>query len=122
LKIISSILFGISETLIHSLKNNSPYAIVNQLSLVLMLGMSISYPFMKVASLTTWQYLILFALGFSVYFNFLLMIKLMQSQRVSMVMGVTSGIIIMSATNFVTVSDYVACLMILLCILVLLKV
>lgn len=95
---------------------------MNQLSLILMLGMSVSYPFVKIVSLTTWQYLILFALGFSMYFNLLLMVKLMQSQRVSMVMGVTSGIIIMSATSFVTVADYIACLMIVLCILVLLKV
>ena len=45
----------------------------------------------------------------------------MQTQRVSMVMGVTSGIIIMSATTFITVSDYVACLAIVLSILVLVK-
>lgn len=68
-----------------------------------------------------WQYLILLIMGFSMYFNLLLMIKLMQTQRVSMVMGVTSGIIIISATSFVTISDYVACLMIVLSILVLLK-
>jgi hypothetical protein len=48
-----------------------------------------------------WQYLVLLILGFSVYFNLLLIIKLMQTQRVSMVMGVMSGIIIISATNFI---------------------
>lgn len=87
-----------------------------------MLGMSVSFPFMTVVSLSMWQYFILLILGFSMYFNLLLMIKLMQTQSVSMVMGVTSGIIIISATSFVTVSDYVACLMIVLSILVLLKV
>jgi len=87
-----------------------------------MLGMSVSYPFIPVATLTTWQHFIMLALGFSMYFNLLLMIKLIQSQRVSIVMGVTSGIIIMSATSFVTVSDYIACLTIVLSILVLLKV
>ena len=86
-----------------------------------MLGMSVSYPFIKVVTLSTWQYIILLGLGFSMYFNLLLIVKLIQSQRVSMVMGVTSGIIIMSATSFVTVSDYVACLTIVLSILVLLK-
>jgi hypothetical protein len=87
-----------------------------------MMGMSVSYPFVKVVTLTAWQFIILLALGFSMYFNLLLMVKLMQSQRVSMVMGVTSGIIIMSATSFITVSDYIACLTIVLSILVLLKV
>ena len=87
-----------------------------------MMGMSVSYPFVKVVTLTAWQFIILLALGFSIYFNLLLMVKLMQSQRVSMVMGVTSGIIIMSATSFITVSDYIACLTIVLSILVLLKV
>lgn len=87
-----------------------------------MLGMSVSYPFVTVVTLTAWQYIVLLALGFSMYFNLLLMVKLMQSQRVSIVMGVTSGIIIMSATSFITVSDYIACLTIVLSILVLLKV
>ena len=87
-----------------------------------MMGMSVSYPFVKVVTLTAWQFIILLALGFSMYFNLLLMVKLMQSKRVSMVMGVTSGIIIMSATSFITVSDYIACLTIVLSILVLLKV
>jgi len=87
-----------------------------------MLGMSVAYPFMTVVSVSLWQYFILLVLGFSMYFNLLLMVKLMQTQRVSIVMGVTSGIIIISATTFLTVSDYVACLTIVLSILVLLKV
>lgn len=37
-------------------------------------------------------------------------------------MGVTSGIIVISATKFEEISDYVACLTIVLSILVLLKV
>jgi hypothetical protein len=60
-------------------------------------------------------------LGFSVYFNLLLLVKLMQSERVSMVMGVISSIILISVTQFNTVSDYYASLAIVLSILVLLK-
>ena len=45
----------------------------------------------------------------------------MQSERVSMVMGVISGIILISVTQFNTVSDYYASLAIVLSILVLLK-
>jgi hypothetical protein len=69
-----------------------------------------------------WKYIILIVLSFSVYFNLLLIIKLMQSQRVSMVMGVMSGIVIISATEFNSVNDYVACLTIILSVLVLLKI
>lgn len=86
-----------------------------------MLGSVGFYTIMEVHVLSFWQYFILLILGFSVYFNLLLIIKLMQTQRVSIVMGIVSGIIIISATNFVTVSDYVACLTIVLSILVLLK-
>jgi hypothetical protein len=87
-----------------------------------MLGMSVSFPFLQVVDLALWQNCILITLGFSMYFHLLLIVKLMQTHRVSMVMGVTSGIIIISATTFITVLVYIACLTIILSILVLLKV
>lgn len=77
---------------------------------------------MDIEYITAWQYLVLLVLGFSVYLNLLLIIKLMQTVRVSMVMGVMSGIIIISATTFNSINDYVACLTIILSILVLLKI
>lgn len=61
-------------------------------------------------------------MGFSVYLNLLLIIRLMQTVRVSMVMGVMSGIIIISASSFNSINDYVACMTIILSILVLLKI
>jgi hypothetical protein len=60
-------------------------------------------------------------LGLSCYFNMLLIIKLMQTQNTSMAIGVTTGILIISTTSFTGVSDYVACLTIILSILVLIK-
>lgn len=86
-----------------------------------MVGSAVLFPVMEIKTISLWQYIVLIILGMSIYFNLLLIIKLMQSQRASMVMGVTSGIIIISATNFVGVSDYVACLTIILGILLLLK-
>jgi len=80
------------------------------------------YTIMDIEYITAWQYLVLLVLGFSVYLNLLLIIKLMQTVRVSMVMGVMSGIIIISATTFNSINDYVACLTIILSILVLLKI
>jgi hypothetical protein len=72
--------------------------------------------------MSSWQYLVLIVMGFSVYLNLLLIIKLMQTVRVSMVMGVMSGIIIISASSFNSINDYVACMTIILSILVLLKI
>jgi hypothetical protein len=92
------------------------------LTLFLLLGSAALFPFYQNIELTLWQYAVLLVMGFSVYFNLLLWIKLMQTERVSMVMGVTSGIIVISATTFEEVSDYVACMTIVLSILVLLKI
>lgn len=86
-----------------------------------MTGVAWLYPFIEVKPLTTWQYFVLLIMGFSCYFNMLLIIKMMQTLRTSMVMGVMSGIIIVSTTEFVNVNNYVACLTIILSILVLLK-
>lgn len=63
----------------------------------------------------------MFGASFLIYFNLLLIIKLMQTQRVSIVLGIMSGIIIIGTSSFVSVSDYVAFMAIALSILVLLK-
>ena len=76
---------------------------------------------MQVAPLSTWQYIILLMLGLSSYFNLLLLIKLFQTQNTSMAIAVTTGILIISTTSFTGISDYVACLTIILSILVLIK-
>jgi hypothetical protein len=107
--------------LLQTLKDNSPYAIANQMSLFLMVGSVAFYIIMDVKPISAYQCLILLILGFAVYLNLLLIIRLMQTVRVSMVMGVMSGIIIISSTTFNSMNDYVACLTIILSILVLLK-
>ena len=119
---MSSVLFGIAEYLIHSLRKSNPYVIVNQISLTALVGSILLYGVMEIKSVSVWLYIVLTLLGFSVYFNLLLFVKLMQTERVSMVMGVTSGIILIFITQFVTIYDYYAALGIVLSILVLLKI
>jgi hypothetical protein len=51
-----------------------------------------------------------------------MIVKLMQTSNVAVVTGIMSGIIIIGTSNFVTSTDYVAFIMIVLSILVLLKV
>lgn len=121
-RLAPSILFGMVASLLRGLPTNSPYAICNQLSLFLMTTASWLYPFLEVQPLNAWQYLIVLILGFSGYFNMLLIIKLMQTQSTSMAIGVTTGILIISTTSFVGVSNYIACLTIILSILVLIKI
>lgn len=96
--------------------------IVNQISLTALVGSILLYGVMEIKSVSVWLYIVLTLLGFSVYFNLLLFVKLMQTERVSMVMGVTSGIILIFITQFVTIYDYYAALGIVLSILVLLKI
>ena len=119
---MSSVLFGIAEYLIHSLRKSNPYVIVNQISLTALVGSILLYGVMEIKSVSVWLYIVLTLLGFSVYFNLLLFVKLMQTERVSMVMGVTSSIILIFVTQFITIYDYYAALGIVLSILVLLKI
>ena len=119
---MSSVLFGIAEYLIHSLRKSNPYVIVNQISLTALVGSILLYGVMEIKSVSIWLYIVLTLLGFSVYFNLLLFVKLMQTERVSMVMGVTSSIILIFVTQFITIYDYYAALGIVLSILVLLKI
>ena len=56
------------------------------------------------------------------YSGCMLMVKLLQSQRISIVMGIMSAIIIIGTTSFSGVKDYLAFLTIVLSILVLLKI
>jgi hypothetical protein len=86
-----------------------------------MVGCVCFYPFMKIVQISMWQFTLMVGLGFSVYFNLLMVVRLVQSQRVSTVMGVMAGIIVISSTKFTGTTDYVACLTIVLSILVLLK-
>jgi hypothetical protein len=120
-RLAPSILFGIVAALLRGLPLNSPYAICNQISLFLLTTSAWLYPFMEVHPLNAWQYLILLILGFSCYFNMLLIVKLLQTQNTSMAIGVTTGILIISTTSFTGISSYVACLTIILSILVLIK-
>ena len=107
--------------MIHSLRKNNVYVIVNQISLTGLVGSILLYGVLEIKYISIWLYIVLILLGFSVYFNLLLLVKLMQSERVSMVMGVMSSIILISVTDFVTATDYYASLGIFLSILVLLK-
>lgn len=122
IRLAPSVLFGVIATLLNNLSKNSPYAICNQLSLYLLIASAWLYPFLETSPLSPWQYLILLLLGFSCYFNLLLIIRLMQTQRTSMAVGVMTGILIISTTDFVGVNSYVACLTIILSILVLIKI
>lgn len=121
LRLAPSILFGIVAVLLRGLPTNSPYAICNQISLFMMCTTVWLYPFMPVSPLSTWQWIVVIILGFSCYFNLLIVIKLLQTQNTSMAMAVTTGILIISTTSFTGVTDYVACLTIILSILVLIK-
>jgi len=78
MKIISSVLFGVAENLIHGLRKNNVYVIVNQISLTIMVGSILLYGVMEIKYTSFWLYIVMILLGFSVYFNLLLLVKLMQ--------------------------------------------
>jgi hypothetical protein len=118
---IPGLIYGYINSTIFTFKKSSTYAIANQLLFFVAIFSPFGFPFSKIIQPTLGQWMVMLISGYTVLFNILMIVKLMQSQRVSVVMGVMSGVIIIGTSSFVNMSDYVAFLTIALSILVLLK-
>jgi hypothetical protein len=118
---IPGILFGFINTEIAKLKASNPYAITHQLVFFcsMLLPVFFAASSMIVPSLIQWAVLVVG--GFVMLFTFLVGIKLMQNGRVSVVMAVTSGIVMMGTTAYVSTIDVVGLVLIIAGIVMLIK-
>lgn len=96
---IPSLIFAYNVDLVHTnLAKNSTYAIINQVSLFLMVASACEFPLFTLTPISLWTYVILTGCGFLVYFTMLLLIKQIQTTRVSLALAIMSGIIIIGTS------------------------
>lgn len=96
---IPSLIFAYNVNMVYTnFSKNSPYAIVNQMSLFLMVASAAEYPFFSLTPVSMWTYVILIVCGFLVYWTMLMLIKQIQTTRVSLSLAIMSGIIIIGTS------------------------
>jgi len=68
-----------------------------------------------------WQWIVMIVTGLSMYFTILCTVKLMQKQRVSIVMSVVSGIVMIGTSSYFGMIDFVGATLIFLGIVFIIK-
>jgi hypothetical protein len=118
---VPGILLGFINTEIAKLKLSNPYAIAHQMAFFcsMLLPVFFAAAGLIVPSLTQWAVLVVG--GFVMLFTLLAGIKLMQDGRVSVVMAVTSGIVMMGTAAYTNSIDVVGLALIVAGILLLIK-
>lgn len=110
---LPGILLGFINTEIAKLKESNPYAIAHQVVFfcTMLLPVFFAAAGLIVPSITQWVVLVIG--GFVMLFTILAGIKLMQNGRVSVVMAVASGIVMMGTSAYINNLDIFAGLLIL---------
>ena len=118
---LPGILLGFINTEIAKLKESNPYAMAHQVVFfcTMLLPVFFAAAGLIVPSLTQWAILIIG--GFIMLFTILAGIKLMQNGRVSVVMSVASGIVMIGTSAYLNNLDLVGAVLILGGIVMLVK-
>lgn len=118
---IPGILFGFINTEIAKLKISNPYAIAHQMVFFCSMLLPVFFAASNMIVPTLLQWGVLVVGGFVMLFTILVGIKLMQEGRVSVVMAVTSGIIMMGTTAYTSSIDIVGLVLIIAGIVMVIK-
>jgi len=104
---IPGILFGMVNSILFTLKESSTYAITHQFVFLSSICIPMFFPasHLIVPSLLQWGIMII--TGISMLFTILLTVKVMQNERVSIVMAVMSGIIMIGTSSYVRMVDFI---------------
>jgi hypothetical protein len=100
MEFVPGILFGFVSSILFSLRESSVHAIAHQFLLLSSVVIPILFPAFYVIVPNLWQWLLMLAAGFTVLFTTVLTINLMQSERVSVVMAVMSGLLMIGTNDF----------------------
>lgn len=68
-----------------------------------------------------YQWIVMIIMGVSMLLTVLLTVKLMQGERVSIVMAVMSGIIMLGTSSYTGSMDFIGCIIILLGVILVIK-
>lgn len=103
---LPGLIFGYVNAEIFKLKDSNPYTIAHQFIFLCSIGLPIFFPASKlvVPSLLQWAIMVIF--GAVLLFTIIITIKLMQLCRVSVTMGVFSGLLILGTSTYSSGIDY----------------
>lgn len=118
---IPGILFGVANSMICTLKESSTYVMSHQFMFFTSLCLPMFFPLNHIVVPTLFQWLVMIIGGGVMYFTVIWTVKLMQGERVSIVMAVLSGIIMLGTSSYFTSTDFVGALLILIGIIFILK-
>lgn len=121
MEFVPGILFGYINSTLYTLRESSVYAITHQFIFLTSIFSPMFFPANKIIVPAMWQWAVMLACGFTVLLTMILTIKVMQNERVSVVMGTLSGLLMISTCSFLTGWDIVGCILVVVGIILLIK-
>jgi hypothetical protein len=110
----------VTQTLF-TLKESSTYAMTHQFVFLTSICIPMFFPASHLVVPTLLQWGIMIVTGVSMLFTIVLTVKLMQSERVSIVMGVMSGIMMVGTSSYLGTFDFIGAAIILVGIALVIK-
>ena len=118
---LPGMMLGYVNSELFKLKDSNTYAIAHQFIFLCSIGFPIFFPASMLIVPSMLQWVVMMGCGFLLLLTMLMTIKLMQSARVSVVMGITSGLLMMGTASYILWMDYVGLLLIGVGILMIIK-
>lgn len=118
---LPGLIFGYVNSEIFKLKDSNPYTIAHQFIFLCSIGFPIFFPASKLVVPSLIQWVIMLVFGAVLLYTVIVTIKLMQLTRVSVVMGVFSGLLILGTSTYVSGLDYFGLVLIAVGIIMLIK-
>jgi hypothetical protein len=118
---LPGLIFGYVNSEIFKLKDSNPYTIAHQFIFLCSIGFPIFFPASKLVVPSLFQWIVMLVFGAILLFTVIVIIKLMQSTRVSVVMGVLSGLLILGTSTYTSGIDYLGFVLIAVGVAMLLK-
>ena len=106
---------------LYTLKESSVYAITHQFIFLASIFIPMFFPASKVIVPALWQWLVMIACGFSVLLTIVLTVRLMQTERVSLVMAVMSGLLMIGTSSYLHIWDIIGCILVVVGIGIIIK-
>ena len=104
---IPGILFGMVNSILFTLKDSSTYAITHKFVFLGSICIPMFFPASHLIVPSLLQWAIMIVTGVSMLFTILLTVKLMQGERVSIVMAVMSGLIMLGTSSYSRMVDFI---------------
>lgn len=121
IEFIPGMMLGYVNSELFKLKDSNTYAIAHQFIFICSIGFPIFFPASKLIVPSIFQWIVMIVCGLLLLVSILLTIKLMQTARVSVVMGITSGLLMAGTASYIYFIDYVGAILIGVGILMIIK-